>query len=69
MALRSIVKHGATLSKAVIDIGGLDQVVASLEEFDPGVKEGACWVLGYMARHDITLAYHVISAGKLLLRS
>ena len=24
---------------------------------------GACWVLGYMARHDVSLAYQVIAAG------
>lgn len=34
-----------------MDSGALDALVACLEEFDPGVKEAACWALGYIARH------------------
>ena len=65
MAIRSVVKHSPELAKAVIDLGGLEQIVASLEEFDPSVKEGCAWVLGYIARHDQKLAYQVIAAGKI----
>ena len=58
-----MVKHNADLARNVIDIGGLDQIVSSLEDFDPGVKEAAAWVCGYIARHDLNSAYSIIGAG------
>ena len=34
-----------------------------MEEFDPGVKEGAAWALGYIARHNAELAQSVVDSG------
>ena len=54
--LRSVAKHSPQLAQAVVDAGAVDQLVGCLEEFDPGVKEGAAWALGYIARHNADLA-------------
>lgn len=50
--LRAVAKHSPKLAQAVVDCGALDALVICLEEFDPGVKEGAAWALGYVARHS-----------------
>ena len=50
--LRAVAKHSPKLAQAVVDCGALDALVICLEEFDPGVKEGAAWALGYVARHN-----------------
>lgn len=34
-----------------------------MEQFDPGVKEGGAWALGYIARHTPELAQSVVDAG------
>ena len=34
-----------------------------LEEFDPAVKEGAAWALGYIAQHNASLAQSIVDAG------
>jgi hypothetical protein len=51
------------VKQAVIDCGGMDFVISALEEFDAGVKEGAAFVLGFTARHNLALAMEVIGAG------
>lgn len=51
------------MAKAVISSGGMDFVISALEEFDSGVKEGAAFVLGFTARHNLALATEVIGAG------
>ena len=50
--LRAVAKHSPGLALAVVACGGVDALVLSLEEFDPGVKEAAAWALGYVARHN-----------------
>ena len=49
--------------QAVVDSGALDALAICLEEFDPGVKEGAAWALGYIARHNADLAQSVVDSG------
>jgi len=63
MAIRNVVRHSSDLARSVIDIGGLDQIVASLADFDPGVKEAAGWVCGSIAKHDMDSAHSIIGAG------
>lgn len=50
--LRAVSKHSPQLSQAVVGCGGVDALVTCLEQFDSGVKEGAAWALGCIARHD-----------------
>lgn len=50
--LRAVAKHSPQLSQAVVACGGVDALVMCLEQFDTGVKEGAAWALGCIARHD-----------------
>lgn len=38
--------------------------MCGLEDFDTGVKEAAAWAVGYLARHNKTLAHTVVDAGK-----
>lgn len=38
-------------------------MVVCLEDFDPGVKEAAAWALGYVARHNKSLAQATVDAG------
>ncbi|KAJ3189122.1 Sperm-associated antigen 6 [Gaertneriomyces sp. JEL0708] len=61
--LRSIARHSATLAQAVVSAGALPPLLSCLEEFDPGVREGAAWALGYIARHNTDLAKTVVEAG------
>lgn len=63
-ALRSIVKHNAALARSVVEMGGLEFILGCLEETDAYVKEAAAFVLGYIARQDLTMAYAVINSGK-----
>lgn len=46
----------------MVACGALEPLVVCLEEFDPGVKEGAAWALGYIAAHNAELAQQVIDA-------
>jgi len=62
-ALRAIVKQSPDLARNVIEVGGLDFVVGSMEEFDAGVKEAAAFVLGGTAKHNLALATEVIGSG------
>jgi hypothetical protein len=55
------------LAQAVVDSGALAALVSCLEEFDPVVKEGASWALGYIARHNGELAQAVVDAGAISL--
>jgi Armadillo/beta-catenin-like repeat len=50
--LRAVARHSPELATAVADCGALDAMVTCLEDFDPGVKEGAAWALGYIAAHN-----------------
>ena len=50
--LRAVARHSPELAQAVTDCGALDSMVTCLEDFDPGVKEGAAWALGYIAAHN-----------------
>ena len=45
--------------QAVVDCGALQGLVTCLEEFDPAVKEAACYTLGYVAGHSPELAQQV----------
>ncbi len=53
--------------QAVVDCGALESLVTCLEEYDPSVKEGAAWVLGYIAGHSPELAQQVGHQNSLLL--
>lgn len=61
--LRAVAKHSAALAQAVVDSRALEELVLCLEDFDPQVKEGASWALGYIARHNSELAQAVVDAG------
>ena len=50
--LRAVAKHSPELAKSVVESGALEPLVACLEEFDPAVKEGAAWAIGYIASHS-----------------
>lgn len=57
--LRSVGKHSPQLAQAIVQSGALEMLVLCLEDFDPGVKEGACWALGYIARHNSGNRFHM----------
>lgn len=57
--LRAVAKHSPHLAQAVVQSGALEMLVMCLEDFDPGVKEGASWGLGYIARHNPGNKFHV----------
>lgn len=48
--LRSVAKHSAALSKAIVNSGAIDSLAVCMEEFDPGVKEAAAWALACIAK-------------------
>ena len=48
--LRSIAKHNKTLAQDVVRAGGLQALGHILTEFDPSVKESACWAISYIAK-------------------
>lgn len=54
--LRSISKHSAHISQAIVDQGGVELLVPVLLEFDPAVKEIAAGTLGNIAHHNPQLA-------------
>ena len=58
--LRAVAKHSPELSQAVVDSGALVALVKCLEEFDPSVKEGAAWALGYIARHNGGILHSIL---------
>lgn len=64
--LRAIAKHSPELALIVVQNDGLETIVECLEDFDPGVKEAAAWALGYIARHNKSLAQTAIDAGKII---
>lgn len=47
----------------VIQSNGLGTIIICLEDFDSGVKEATAWALGYIARHNKTLAQAIVDAG------
>ena len=51
--------HTGLVLQAVVDCGALEGLVTCLEEFDPAVKEAACYTLGYVAGHSPELAQQV----------
>lgn len=65
--LRAIAKHSPELALIVIDHDGLETIIECLEDFDPEVKEAAAWALGYIARHNKSLAQTAVDAGKIIL--
>lgn len=65
--LRAIAKHSPELALIVVDNDGLQTIVECLEDFDPQVKEAAAWALGYIARHNKSLAQTAVEAGKIIL--
>lgn len=62
--LRAIAKHSPEMASVIVHGGGLEAMVICLEDFDPGVKEAAAWALGYVARHNKSLAQAAVDAGK-----
>lgn len=65
--LRAIAKHSPELALIVVHNDGLQSIIECLEDFDPGVKEAAAWALGYIARHNKSLAQAAVDAGKIIL--
>lgn len=65
--LRAIAKHSPELALIVVDHDGLETIIECLEDFDPEVKEAAAWALGYIARHNKSLAQTAVDAGKIIL--
>ena len=51
------------MAQVVVQSGGLEAMVVCLEDFDPGVKEAAAWALGYVGRHNRSMAQNVVDAG------
>ena len=39
-----------------------EPLVQCLDEFDPSVKEASAWALGYISKHNSTLALQVVEA-------
>lgn len=60
--LRAIAKHSPELALIVVDNNGLETIIECLEDFDPEVKEAAAWALGYIARHNKSLAQTAVDA-------
>ena len=48
--LRSVAKHSKELAQNVVDNEGLLCLKDALEEYDPSVKEAACWAISHIAR-------------------
>lgn len=65
--MRAVARHSPELAQAVVACGALEPLVVCLEEFDPGVKEGAAWALGYISAHNPELAQQVIDASAIPL--
>lgn len=61
--LRSISKHSAQYSQAIVDQGGVELIVEVLLEFDPSVKEIAAGTIGNIARHTPALAQIAVDRG------
>lgn len=61
--LRAVAKHSPEMASVIVHGGGLEAMVICLEDFDPGVKEAAAWALGYVARHNKSLAQAAVDAG------
>lgn len=65
--MRAVAKHSSDLARAVVDSGSLDALIPCLEDFDPTVKEGAAWAIGYIAQHGPDMAQAVVDAGTVAL--
>lgn len=61
--LRAIAKHSSETASIIVQMNGLDAMIICLEDFDSGVKEAAAWGLGYIARHNKSLAQATVDAG------
>lgn len=48
--LRSVARHSKELSQHVVENDGLLSLKNSLDEYDPSVKESACWALSHIAK-------------------
>lgn len=59
--LRAVGKHSPQLAQAIVECGALEALVICLEDFDPGVKEGAAWALGYIAQHNSGNRFSLLS--------
>lgn len=60
--LRSLCKHNEELAGIVLSNGGLDTLLACLEDFEVTVRQGAAWCIGYIAGHSPDLAQKVVDA-------
>lgn len=67
--LRAVGKHSPQLAQAIVECGALEALVICLEDFDPGVKEGAAWALGYIARHNSGNTFGLLSFNLILYES
>jgi Armadillo/beta-catenin-like repeat len=48
--IRNIAMHNKHLAQEVVRAGGLNALGQILTEFDPSVKEAACWAISYIAK-------------------
>lgn len=48
--IRNIAKHNKVLAQEVVKAHGLQALSQILTEFDPSVKEAACWAISYIAK-------------------
>jgi hypothetical protein len=51
--IRNIASHGKALAQEVVKANGLQALANILSEFDPSVKEAACWAISYIAKYLI----------------
>lgn len=48
--LRSVAKHSSDMAEKIIENEGLITLKDTLDEYDPSVKEAACWALSQIAK-------------------
>lgn len=63
--LRSVAKHSAPFSQAIVDLGGIHLIILVTQEIDPVVKEIAAATIGHIAGHNPQLAQVAVDAGAL----
>lgn len=61
--LRSVAKHSAPFSQAIVDLGGIHLIILVTQEIDPVVKEIAAATIGHIASHNPQLAQVAVDAG------
>jgi predicted ribosome-associated RNA-binding protein Tma20 len=61
--LRSVAKHSAPFSQAIVDLGGIHLIILVTREIDPVVKEIAAATIGHIAGHNPQLAQVAVDAG------